>query len=298
MLVYTIIVTYNGLKWMQRCLDSLRCSTVQSIPILIDNHSTDNTIPYVKEHYPEAILLPQDKNLGFGQANNIGIRYAMEHHADYVLLINQDASLDPFTLERLLGQCDGESLFVPIHMNGDGTKMDYGFKNYSLLKANNEFVDDLILGQCKEKYVIGEVCAACWLLPIKLLHRVGGFNPIFFHYGEDNNFYHRLCYHGVKTYVVPNTFMFHDRNEFGNTNAYKNKLVYRNLLLIATNINLSFSKRLVAYLRLLKECYMQGISHKQYAPFSFLFGLIKIGVNYKQIIRGRNQEKNNNASWL
>jgi len=299
MLVYTIVVTYNGLKWMKRCLDSIRNSTVQSIPIVIDNHSTDNTVAFVKENYPEAIVLSQDKNWGFGQANNIGIRYAMERHADYVLLLNQDASLDPFALERLLGQSDGESLFVPIHMNGNGTQMDYAFKHYSLLKSKNNLVDDLILGQCKEKYVIGEVCAACWFLPAKLLQLVGGFNPIFFHYGEDNNFYHRLSYHKVQTYVVPSAFMFHDRNEFGNKNAYKNKLIYRNLLLIATNINLSFSKRLLSYLRLLKECYVQGILHKKYIPFTFFFWVIKIGCNYKQIIRSRQQEKqNNNASWL
>ena len=42
MKIYTIIVTYNGLQWMDFCLGSLRASTVQTTPIIIDNNSSDN----------------------------------------------------------------------------------------------------------------------------------------------------------------------------------------------------------------------------------------------------------------
>ena len=103
--IYAVIVTYNGMKWVERCLDSLRQSTYPITPIVIDNLSTDGSKEYIPSHFPEVIWLPQEKNLGFGQGNNVGMRYALEHDADYVLLLNQDAYLHkdsikkyPFTL--------------------------------------------------------------------------------------------------------------------------------------------------------------------------------------------------------
>ena len=77
MIIYAIIVTYNAMRrsWIERCLDSLRGSSVPVTPIVIDNGSTDETRTFVPQRYPEAVWLPQEKNLGFGQANNIG--YAM-----------------------------------------------------------------------------------------------------------------------------------------------------------------------------------------------------------------------------
>ena len=112
--IFTIIVTYNGHKWVDFCLGSLRASTVQTIPLVIDNGSTDGTLDYIREHYPEAVLFPQEKNLGFGQANNVGIRYALAHGADYCLLLNQDAAISADSIELMLAQSDGESLLSPI----------------------------------------------------------------------------------------------------------------------------------------------------------------------------------------
>ena len=82
--IYTIIVTYNAMQkqWIDRCLKSLENSTIQTTAIIIDNNSTDGTRDYVPTKYPAAIWLPQEKNLGFGQANNVGIKWAMEHNAD------------------------------------------------------------------------------------------------------------------------------------------------------------------------------------------------------------------------
>ena len=68
--------------WIDRCLKSLSDSTVPVIPVIIDNGSADGTRDHIPTHYPDSIWLPQEKNLGFGQANNLGIKYALEHNAD------------------------------------------------------------------------------------------------------------------------------------------------------------------------------------------------------------------------
>lgn len=296
-LIYTIIVTYNAQRWTDFCLGSLRQSTIKTTPIVIDNGSTDNTIKQIRNHYPETIIFEQAKNLGFGQANNIGIRYALEHNADYVLLLNQDAAIAPNMLELCLMQSDGISLLSPIHMNGDGTRVDNNFRESSLIKCP-ELINDTFAGNLKKYYICGEICAACWLLPIKLIKIIGGFNPLFFHYSEDNNYYHRLVYHRIPIRLIPQARVFHDRGDFGNEVAFNKQWLTGSLLLCATNINFNALQRIVEYFRILWSCYRHKLPHKQYKPGSFLLNIIKIMIHYKQIRRSRLLEQQDMATYL
>lgn len=297
MLIYAVIVTYNAMCWIDRCLMSLRESTIKAIPLIIDNNSKDQTVTYVRQKYPEAILFPQNNNLGFGRANNIGFIYAINNKAEYVLLLNQDAYISKNCLELLLKHSDKESLISPIHLNGNGSKIDYMVKCNTLLKANNLLLDDLILKKEKDLYEIGEICAACWLLPISILRNIGGFNPLFFHYGEDNNYYHRLVYHNIKSYCVPTAFMYHDREIHGDIKSYNKKEIYRKMLLIITNINLSpidIAKKLFI---ILIECYYNLFRNK-YLPGAFLYYLIIILFQIKSIYISRKKEIKSDSNWL
>ena len=98
MKILTIIVTYNGMRWAQRCLQSLRDSEVHTDIYVIDNGSTDGTQAFIREHFPEAVMVQNARNEGFGRANNRGLRYALEHGYDYVYLLNEDAWIMPSTL--------------------------------------------------------------------------------------------------------------------------------------------------------------------------------------------------------
>jgi GT2 family glycosyltransferase len=62
-----------------------------------------------------------------------------------------------------------------------------------------------------EVYEVPFVNAAGWLLSKKCLETVGGFDPVFFHYGEDDNYCQRVLFHGLKIGVTPQTFLKHDR---------------------------------------------------------------------------------------
>ena len=98
--VLVIIVTYNAHDWIHQCLDSVDMERYDAI--VVDNASTDDTLSILQEEYPKAIVRAMDKNLGFGQANNIGLRYALDNGYDYVLLLNQDAWLLLDTIEKLI----------------------------------------------------------------------------------------------------------------------------------------------------------------------------------------------------
>ena len=297
MTIYTIIVTYNGRKWVDFCLGSLRKSSVQTIPLIIDNCSKDDTLAYIRAQYPEAIIFPQKKNLGFGQANNVGLRYALAHNADYVLLLNQDAAIAPNTIELMLAESDGKSLMTPIHMNGNGTRLDKHFREGTLAKCN-ALLDDIFAGTMLNSYECGEVCAACWLLPRKIIEEIGGFNPLFFHYSEDNNYYQRLVYHHINVLLVPKARMYHDRTEFGNKQVWNAQWLRNTLTLAYTNINLTSWQRCYATLHTLWTCHAYHLRRGQYHIGSFFVSLCHLIIKMPIIRKSRKAEKQITSNWL
>ena len=211
--VYIIIVTYNGMPWIQKCMDSCKGHSI----VIVDNNSTDDTVSFIKKNFPEVYLLPQSKNLGFGQANNRGISYALNNGAQHVFLLNQDAYLGKGCIETMVTvqkQNPDYGILSPIHLNGIGDRLDQGFSEYVTYENNVNFYSDFVLRKpLHEVYEVPFVNAAGWLLSLDILEKVGGFDPIFFHYGEDDNYCQRAHYHNFKIGVVPKAFLQHDRED-------------------------------------------------------------------------------------
>src|SRR5690606_31933526 len=101
----------------------------------------------------------------------------------HVLLLNQDAWIESDVIEKLLKKDDGRSLLSPIHLNGTGSKIDYNFKHYSLKETlfDSAAFDGLFLKHGVDIIHADFVNAACWLLPVRIIKTVGGFNPMFYH---------------------------------------------------------------------------------------------------------------------
>jgi len=213
--LFAIIVTYNGMYWYDRCFKSLLSSNIPVQIIVIDNASSDGTTEYIKNNFPEITFFESDINLGFGQANNIGIKYALEHQADFIFLLNQDAWIEPNTLEELIRVSSLHSeygILSPMHLNAEKTAIEPGMMVPLTLPIHTptEIISDFYLGLKKDIYDTNYVLAAAWLLPRKTIEVVGGFDPLFFHYGEDDNYLSRTIYHGLKVGIVPKVTICHD----------------------------------------------------------------------------------------
>lgn len=210
---HIIIVTYNGMQWLERTLSSIP----DGYPvIIIDNASNDGTCEFIKTNYAQYSLLEESKNLGFGQANNKGITLALARGATGVFLLNQDAYLEPNSiglLEAMAQKHKEYGILSPVHFNGNGTKLDRFFSRYMIYDRQPEFYGDAVAGRLKDIYEVPFVNAAAWYVPIKTLDAVGGFDPIFFHYGEDDNYVQRVKYHKLLVGVVPASTIYHDRED-------------------------------------------------------------------------------------
>ncbi|MBV8324706.1 glycosyltransferase family 2 protein [Chryseobacterium sp.] len=215
--VHIIIVTYNAMKWAERCFTSLRQSSVPVQCTVIDNGSSDGTQDYIKNQFPEISFLQSETNLGFGKANNIGIEEAYRKGADFFYLMNQDAWLYEDSMEKMLDiymqhpNQDEIGIISPFHIDGSEKYLDifldqYIAKNYE----KTRLISDLYFQTLKPYYEIRFVNAAHWLLPRKTIETVGGFNPYFFHYGEDDEYVNRIHFHRKKVLLVPGSKVVHD----------------------------------------------------------------------------------------
>ncbi|WP_313093015.1 glycosyltransferase family 2 protein [Chryseobacterium flavum] len=215
--IHIIIVTYNAMKWAERCFTSLRKSSVPVKCYVIDNGSTDGSQEYIKKHFPEVDFTQSEINLGFGKANNIGIEKAYKDGADFFYLMNQDAWLYPDSMKKMLEIYDNHpnpseiGIISPIHVDGTEKHMDifldqYIAKNYE----KTRMISDLYFQTLKPYYEISFVNAAHWLLPKKTIETIGGFNPYFFHYGEDDEYVNRIHFHQKKVLLVPGSRAVHD----------------------------------------------------------------------------------------
>ncbi|MCO6174328.1 glycosyltransferase family 2 protein [Flavobacterium sp. NRK F10] len=202
--VAVILVTYNGERWLEKCLKSLQNSIFKVQVIAIDNASTDNSISILKE-FDFVELIQSKENLGFGKANNIGIHKAIEAGFEYLFLLNQDTWIYPQTIQNLVLIADGNpdyGIVSPVHFSADEKALDANFEMYwnRKTRAVSQVVDEVPF-----------INAAAWLLPKRVIEKVGYFEPMFSHYGEDRNYSDRVHYHGFKTIVVKNSEICHDR---------------------------------------------------------------------------------------
>ena len=301
--LFVIIVTYKGQRWYELCFNSLRQSTIPVQTIVVDNASNDGTVEYIKENYPEIQLIESKDNLGFGRANNIAMRYALDHGCDYVFLLNQDAWVEPDTLERLVDihQRHPEyGILGPVQVNAKKTKVLDGVIQFLINpdNVNKRMFSDFVMGMIEEVYPVAEINAAAWLLPRKTLETIGGFDPIFLHYGEDWNYLSRVLYHGMKVGLTPNLKVVHDCKERveqpqGYGMGFDKWLLQRaaDIQYPDTQIDDMIRQyRRTAFSKLLT--FHSATFMENYEAFCFL-------KNHKdEIVKSRKQNKKTGTSWL
>lgn len=211
--LYVIIVVYNGMRWLERCLGSTQKSSIRVQVIAIDNGSTDGSVDYIRKHFPMVRMLCLGQNFGFGKANNKGIEIALNEGAEYVYLLNQDAWVKPDTFEKLMDLQRRNPVYgvlSPLQVDASEIRLDEKFENLSA-KKNKNFLNDLLFGYLNPIYETHFVMAAHWLVSRECLRAVGGFSPVFLHYGEDNDFLSRAAVHHFKAGFSPFCFGIHNR---------------------------------------------------------------------------------------
>lgn len=297
MKIFAVIVTYNAMPWIDRCLKSLSDSSLFVLPVVIDNNSQDGTVAHVIKYYPNVILLPQHDNKGFGLANNLGFEYAIKNGAEYVLLLNQDAWISSEMLEVLLRFADDKTILSPKHLNGLGTALDKNFQTFILRNLSDQIVSTFLTNPQEKAYSVDFVNAACWLLPSKLVLQVGGFNPLFSHYGEDNQYVQRVFSIGGQVKVVPTVSVWHDREQFGNKQLFDSGYYYRRLLTLHASVETRGFRVLSVHFRTIARWFASLLTKKQVSD-NIQIAYCLLWKNRFKIKESQRVEKHTQTPWL
>jgi GT2 family glycosyltransferase len=233
----------------------------------------DNSADFIEKNYPDAILIKLNNNKGFGQANNIAMAYALKHDADYIYLLNQDAWIKPDTLKILIDlqqRYPEYGIISPIQITANEDNLDANFL-YTCTNKCRKFMSDLYFKTVKEIYEVNEIMAAHWLITRNCLLSIGGFSPVFFHYGEDINLQHRAIYHGFKTGICPITCAIHDRAFRKDSKQKIMYLKYVSFLINNTNVNLDQKDKIIANIIFFLKQIIDVYKYRSIKPVGYLF---------------------------
>ncbi len=217
--VHIVIPVFNGWEQTEICLQALRASSVhQCVQIIVVDHgSTDATRDALRIHYPEVVLLLGDPALWWTGATNLGIRWAMEHEATMIMLLNNDCYLAPEAVERLLihAASSGPAVIAPLQRDSVTHRVLYdrvgscfllGFPTLRLPRLSTAGVREQPL--FPTRLIIG---GRGVLMPVQVLERVGLFDEAGLpHYGADHDFYLRCRKQGIPLFTARDSVVYVD----------------------------------------------------------------------------------------
>lgn len=188
--VYIIILVFNGKRWLINCIASvLKTNYLKFNVLVVDNSSSDDSIRIVQENFPKVELIKNKINYGFAEGNNIGIRYALSKGADYIVLLNQDTTVDPDWILELINVVEQDKkigILSPVQYDYQGADLD---KNFKLLLTRSVLINQNF---SRTQRVIG----AAMLITRDFLMKVGLFDPVYFCYYEETDLCRRAVFHG------------------------------------------------------------------------------------------------------
>lgn len=226
-----IIPNYNGQSFLGECLDSLKNQDHSFDVVIIDNASQDGSAAYIKENYPEFILIENHENHGFAAAVNQGIKAS---DSEYIFLLNNDVLLEAETIPNLL-KCikKDDKIFAvssKIIQYHDPTRMDDAGDEYTILGWTRR----VGYGKSPDKYVlereIFSACAAASIYRRSILDEIGYFDENFFAYMEDVDISYRARIQGYTCLYCPKAVVYHVGSGTSGSryNEFKTRLAARN----------------------------------------------------------------------
>ena len=234
MKVTIVIPNYNGKHFMEPCLSSLSEQTYKDFHILVvDNASSDGSIEYMEENYPDIELIKLQKNFGFSKAVNIGIQHS---RTPYVILLNNDTTVDTRYVEEMVKAIEKSPKIFSV-----SSKMIQMY-HPELIDSAGDLYTLLGWGVCRgcgrpvsnyQKYdEIFTACAGAAIYRRSVFDEIGYFDENHFAYLEDIDIGYRARIYGYYNMYCPTALVYHVGSGTSGSkyNSFKVKLAARNNL--------------------------------------------------------------------
>jgi len=221
-LVSIIVLNYNGIRFIEKCLKSLLDTDYPKFEVIfVDNSSTDGSVELVNNLFgndPRLKIIVNPKNVGFALGNNIGSKYAA---GKYLVFLNNDTEVDKSWLKELVKVATSDSRIGIV-----GCKVVTSFKGRAEALIVDRFGHSFPQPFPNSVREVFAVEGAAFLIKRDIWEKLGGFDPRYFALCEDIDLCWRAQLLGYRVVVAPNSIVFH----VGSATVSKTSLLTRRYL--------------------------------------------------------------------
>src|SRR5581483_9226756 len=255
MKIVIIILNWNGKENTIACLESIKqleSKNYQLEVAVVDNASSDGSGDAIKNKFPKVTVIENKKNLGFSGGNNVGITYALENNANYVLILNNDTIVDKHLLNNLLEVAisnEKVAIVAPkiyfakgyefhkdrYEKNERGKVIWYagGIMDWSNVIGHHRGVDEVDKGQYEKIEETDFASGCCMLIKGEVFKKVGMLDEKYFLYYEDSDLSEQTKRAGYSVIYAPKAILWHKNagSAGGSGSSLQDYYITRNRLL-------------------------------------------------------------------
>lgn len=221
--ISVIIISYNCKLYVEDCIKSIVITCYEFIPeiIVVDNNSSDGTVEYISELYPDVSIIVNNKNVGYAAAINLGVANSS---GDYLILSNADVIFKKNTIFGLIEKLKlnkGIGIVGPQQLFNDGTfQRSYGyfpsikrglFDLFGISKLFQSIKERNYLRSENKDYCVEYLDGAVLATKRSIFNKLEGFSEDYFFYSEEVDFCYRNIESGKLNVLVPNFTVTHHR---------------------------------------------------------------------------------------
>lgn len=252
--VSVVILNWNGRKYLEQFLPSVLSASWTNMEVIVaDNGSTDESLPFLEQHYPGLRTIRFDTNHGFARGYNLALR---EVRSDYYVILNSDVEVKPGWLEPMVSLLESDPTIAACqpkilswhhrdmleYAGGAGGWLDkYG---YPFAKGRVFDISEIDKGQYDTAEPVFWASGAALFIRAGVFHDLRGFDEYFFAHQEEIDLCWRIQLAGYKVYSCPASVVYHvGGGTLPRGNSLKTFLNFRNNRIMLSK-NLPFLEKL------------------------------------------------------
>ena len=214
--IFTVLLNYNGCRDTINCINSIRKNDDSSINIIVvDNNSSDNSQEELSK-INNITFVESGENGGFAKGNNIGIRYALDRGAQYVLLLNNDTEIEKDAITKMMRTLEGNSQLAAVGSRimyyDNPTIINYLGGKYNWIKGITEhqnYKKTFKKEEYEDFFYTDFITGCSIMIKREVLEKIGLLPEDYFMYFEDADYCLRIKEHGYKLGVCTNSTIYH-----------------------------------------------------------------------------------------
>ncbi len=216
--VAVVILNFNGKYFLEKFLPGIIQHSAPYPVIIADNKSSDDSIQYTRQHFPQVQVIENDDNYGYAKGYNLALKKV---EAEYYVLLNSDVEVSPQWITPIIDLMDKDPKVAACQPK----ILDYNKRNtFEYAGASGGFIDaygypfcrgrmfnslEEDLGQYNATKEVFWATGACLFVRSSAFHQVGGLDDHYFAHMEEIDLCWRLKNFGYSVFVVPDSVIYH-----------------------------------------------------------------------------------------